>query len=319
MESEDSEIKKTEEDAEEDSESGSCWRIFAKTATAVVIGALSLAGRVGCYNNYGIRHPDPEFEREEVDEELRKYIYELDSKIENPVGEPLHDREEEFYRYIEFLEEVAGRDIDEENLDIIPSDVLKALGDTDPIIALTLPEDSGIYWHDKFIVSDKDFSLGMVAHEIGHGLDPELSSWDWVVDMKDRARIEATAHSFAHYVGLELLERGCWEGKKILPNRLAYKEKAIKDIDSMDELLEYEDIETGKGLATVLMNEHESMGKTWEYLATHDTEEVYEQVDVIIEDYGGFNKAMENGMELVEDEISQYTDIVLEKSLRKNR
>lgn len=314
MDSRSEEIGSPEEDREREAVSSivdQYWNQTVRSSLALAFGAISLAFSTGCYTNQGIKHPDPDFNRrqemKETSEEFEKYMVDLTEDIDIN-EEPLYNKEEKFHRYLEFLEEVAGAEIDEEDFDIISDNPITALGDTDPLIALFLPENAGIYWHGQAIVSNNHLSPEAVTHEIGHSLDPYLSSKDWLLSYKERVRMEATAHAFEHYVGLELMSRGEPVGKDhliglyLIPNdnepplRPSTLKGDLEDVTSMEEMMEGDEYITEKGLVTLIMREEKSAGKVWEYLTTHNTEEVYDRVEDIIEDTGGFEAARAVGL-----------------------
>ncbi|MDY6788393.1 MAG: hypothetical protein SVV03_00355 [Candidatus Nanohaloarchaea archaeon] len=90
-----------------------------------VLGIAGLTTLSGCYTNKGIRNPDPEFEKPvSVEEDFDSYV----RRFRNiPYEEDIDEKEHKYYRYLDFLEEIAGGDLEKDSLDIVPQDAGEAL------------------------------------------------------------------------------------------------------------------------------------------------------------------------------------------------
>ena len=168
--------------------------------------------------------------------------------------------------YLRWLSSLAGKQFDEKRFVIMPT------GELGAFLSCGIPgviAPGGIYWNGKIFVGRGNKSLNILAHELGHMYDPHLSSWDYVTDWRDRARMEAVSEAFTILAGIELIRRG----NKEQGAALADLRHAPLRIDSDNPY------RTGQYIAAVLRADTKSMKDVWYFIAMNPTDVVFERVE----------------------------------------
>lgn len=260
----------------------------------------------GCYAHSLSDAPKPEFKEEAIIEEnpefkgianspsdWNKYVSKLEQLCAS-TSENLDGKEEQFYRFINWMNKLAGKQFDPTKFDITqPNPFMPA----------------GIFWYGKILIETKSMSLSTLAHEFGHFTDAYLNYLNYGTSKKAAARMDAVGEAFKHYVGLELIRSGNeFEGRKML-----LSPKTFENRKSMDDVALNENrYETARAICSILINEHKEMRKVWYALATQDADQIYKMINEIIEKNKDLDDAIRNGSILCVQEISK----VKQKSLK---
>lgn len=209
------------------------------------------------------------------------YINNLQERCRQSIKQPLDTKEEFFNNYLSWLEDISGVCFDYEKFDIIP--------DTRRF----KPRVAGLYDSDDKTIQllNRRIMLEYVTHEFGHHTQKSYED-SCLPEKYIITRSEATAIAFVDYIAMELLELGNNErAKEHFLNDIIMRaydndtyrntglSKKLKAYETIDELVNEEGkYRVARCIYYILRSENRNTKKTWQYLANHTTDEIYEEV-----------------------------------------